>query len=460
VKIFGYELRLLWRDRAAWILTALFAAVSIYGLTNGAGLAESLSNATVQIEDSGRKFDAQVRELLARQNLDPRQVARQPLPAVLPRAPLPALAAGQADLAPNFEMISLFRLEQQTDARSELENPSRLLSGRFDLAFVLIWLFPLFLLALAYDLLAGDRESGTLRMVLARGVAPWRWLLVRTLARGMPVLAIALAATAATAFVGDPSGALGRMGLACGVVAAYGIFWLALAALVNGFAKSAASAATAVGAAWVVIVLVIPTWLNLLVEGLHPIPSRAELVASAREASGAAERRGGEVVDSFYKDHPEWAPATKQVDFMARALAVQEEVGRALDPVRERFDTELSNQQRIVERWKYVSPAIAAFEALTDIAGTGYWRQRAFKDQVATFKDTVHAFYSPRIHQKRVLSKADISTLPRFEFAEENAAGWRMRTVWAVLGILGLAAIAITLAARRLSARALATLTS
>ncbi len=455
-----FEVRLALRDRATWVLLALFAFALAYALNGGAELARHQRAIVGPALEQSRMLDSQVRDALQRQTIDPRQLARQPLVAALPPAPLPTLASGQADLAPSVETVSLWRLQTPTDARSELENPSRLLSGRFDLAFVLVWLFPLFLLGLAYDLLAGDRESGTLRLVLSRGVRPGAWLAVRALARGAPALALALLATWASSWWGDvassapDSGA--RLAHACVLVGAYGLFWLSVAALVNALARSAAAAATALGAAWVAVVLVAPTLLNIVVESLHPMPSRAELVASAREASGDAERRGNEVLNSFYRDHPELAPPGMQVDFAQRILAVQEDVARAMDPVAERFDAQLDAQQRIVELWRFASPAIAVHEALTDLAGTGYWRQRAFREQLAGFKDAVHAFFSPRIHKNNWLTKADADQFPRFVFAEEPAERWSSRVRLSILGVLALAVVAALIAVSRLSARRLA----
>ena len=220
------------------------------------------------------------------------------------------------------------------------------------------------------------------------------------------------------------------------MVLAYGLFWVALAVAVNVVARSAASAATSLGAAWVLLVLVAPTLLNVSVETLYPTPSRPELVAAGRKASGEAEKRGGDLLNSFYRDHPELAPPGQQADFAAQHLTVQGEVGRAVEPVRQKFDAQLAQQQTAVGRWRFVSPAIAAHEALTDLAGTGYWRYRAFREQVNAFKQTVADFYTPKIHRREPLTMADYERLPRFSFREEPAGDWLERAAVGLAGML------------------------
>lgn len=456
MRSFVLELKLYFGERASWLLLGVFAAALIYGIANGTAAGDRVREQTEELAKAERDWNGQVKAALESQMLEPRQVAQRPSIAMLPPAPLAALAVGQSDLLPTHEAISVFRAEKPSEARAELENPSRLMSGRFDLAFVLIWIFPLLLLAAAYDLCAGDREAGTLRMVLSQGASLRAWVLRRALARGLPLIALAVAATLWTSTSSDSEGAGARSIYAALVVFAYGLFWLALAALVNTWARSAASAAMALGAGWVVFVLVLPTLLNIVVESLHPSPSRAELVAEARAAASDAERRGNEIVSSFYKDHPELAPPGMQADMMSRLMAIQDEVSRAMDPVKQRFEGAVLEQQRVVERWRFASPAIAMHEALTDLAGTGYWRHRAFQEQVGTFKDQVLAFYEPRFHKRLPLSKADLPDIPRFAFTEEPRAKWTTRVSSAVAGILALALVATFVASSRLSARRLA----
>jgi len=437
--LFKLELRLLARERAAWVLLSLFAAALAYGLWNGSGLAQRHREVVTALTDKDTQFQTQLRNHLAQQSVDPKAIAGRGTTAVLPPAPLPLLATGQSDLSPGHETVVLWKLAAPADTRSELENPSHLMAGRFDLAFVLVWLYPLFLLALVYDLMAGDRESGTLRLALARGITPWRWIARRALARGLPMLTLAALATLAAGFFGGSGDTGTRLVLALAVVVAYGLFWVALAVAVNAVARSAASAATSLGAAWVLLVLVAPTLLNVTVETLYPTPSRPELVAAGRKASGVAEKRGGELLNSFYRDHPELAPPGQQADFAAQHLTVQSEVVRAVEPVRQKFDAQLARQQTAVGRWRFVSPAIAAHEALTDLAGTGYWRHRAFREQVGGLQQTVSAFFRPRIHKREPITSADLDKLPRFEFHEEPAGVWMGRVLASLGGMLALA---------------------
>jgi len=441
--IFLLEIRMMARERAAWLLVALFAGALGYGIWSGAQLAIRNSEATLAASKSSKEFLVKVREHLGRpgQSLPVRNIAGFGSLALLPPAPLPGLATGQSDLVPGHENVVLWRLAAPADTRSELENPSHLLAGRFDLAFVLIWLYPLFLLAFLYDLMAGDRETGTLRLALSQGISPTGWLCRRALARALPVLGLALAATLIAGLQGD-SGSYGlRLSVALTVVLVYGLFWVTLAVAINAVSGSAAGAATTLGAAWVALVLVAPTLLNLTAESLYPTPSRPELVAVGRQASREAEKRGNELLDTFYRDHPELAPPGKRADFMAQRLTVQEEVGDAVATVLEKFDTQLALQQQTVGNWRFVSPAIVAHEALTDLAGTGYWRHRAFRNQVKDFKQAISDFYTPKVHRRQPLVLADIDRMPEFIFQEEHDADWLSRVGTGLAGMLAFSAV-------------------
>ncbi len=122
-------------------------------------------------------------------------------------------------------------------------------------------------------------------------------------------------------------------------------------------------------------------------------------------------------------------------------LTEQEEVTKSVAPVLEKFDKQLKRQQQTVGRWRFVSPAIVAHEALTDIAGTGYWRHHAFRNQVKEFKQAISDFYTPKAHRREPLVLADIDQMPMFKFDEEQDFEWLGRVGTGMVGILVFSAI-------------------
>jgi ABC-2 type transport system permease protein len=439
--LFLFELRHLVRERGTWVLMLIFGAALAYGMWNGAIVAERNRTTNLEFEEGVEDFRKQLRTYLA-QGPNPRLTlwaANQEngARAFLPAAPMPLLATGQSDLSPGHETFVLLKMNTAAGGRPELANPSHLLTGTFDLAFALVWLFPLLLLALLFDLMAGDRESGTLRLALSQGMTPWRWMLRRAVARSLPMLALAVIATFVATYVGASNDSPSRQLLAMGIVLSYGLFWVVLAMAVNVVARSAAESATTLGAAWVAFVLVAPTLLNVAVESLYPTPSRPQLVAEARHAAAEA-REQADLMDSFYKDHPELAPKDKAMSYFAVSLTAEEKAGEAIAPVRESFDEQLEQQQIAVGRWRFVSPAIVMQEALTDLAGTGYWRYRAFREQVGEFKQEVSEFYAPKIHRSESLTLGDLNGFPAFTYKEEPSVAWQKRVGIGIGGILAL----------------------
>src|SRR5258708_5480730 len=106
------------------------------------------------------------------------------------------LALGLRDAAPYVLRVRALALQAQLH-EGESFNPELALAGRFDFAFVLVYLVPLFLIALLYDLVSGERESGRLGMLQAMPGTGRRLWLRRAGLRSVLVLAcVALPALA------------------------------------------------------------------------------------------------------------------------------------------------------------------------------------------------------------------------------------------------------------------------
>jgi ABC-2 type transport system permease protein len=223
----------------------------------------------------------------------------------------------------------------------------------------------------------------------------------------------------------------------------YAVFWFGLAVLVNALGRSSAFNATALAALWLVLVVVVPSLVQLLATWLHPAPSRVELVGLAREASYQATAERTRLLASYYEDHPEMlgSAAPNPANFAAIGYVTQEEVNRQIQPVLERFDQRLQAQQRIVSRYRFLSPAILANDALTDLAGTGQARFLDFRLQVERFVESWKQFFVPRILRADTMRPGVTGELPTFRYREEpNPQVWR-RVITPLFGLALLAGV-------------------
>jgi ABC-2 type transport system permease protein len=436
-RIIRHEWRSLGADRAIVIAVVVLAGAVGYGLFNGARWV-AFQYATIgaaQVEE-GERFarlerdaaEAQAGRLQVSAFRDPRS------PAVLGRglgaryaaltpAPLAALAIGQSDLLPYYFKVTTDSREVVM-AASEIENPHRLLAGRFDPAFVIVYLYPLLILALAYNLLSAEKEQGTLSLALSQPVALASLATIKVAVRAVVLVgvlaALALAGLAVTGAVVTEASTAARFALWIAAVAAYGGFWFAAAIFVGSRGRGSATNAIVLAGLWLGLVMIAPAALNLAAATFYPVPSRVDMVQAVREASDAATAEGSRLLAKYYEDHPELAADTSEQamrDFNLLRVAVTDDVERRVAPELERFEMQLDRQSRLVARLRFLSPAILVQEAMSELAGTGVARHRHFLARVDDYHREWRAFLVPRIFQR--VSILDHDILPRFSFSEE-----------------------------------------
>jgi len=183
----------------------------------------------------------------------------------MPPAALGRLAIGQSDLYPYYFKVST-NSNQTFLNNDEVENPVHLLAGRFDLAFVILYLFPLVILAFSYNIVSAEKEAGTLAMTLAQPVTLRKVVLAKVALRATFVIALATILSVAGVVIGGANifaeGALIRLLFWIGVTTAYGAFWFALAIGINALGRHSATNAMTLAGLWLLFVVIVPSVLK------------------------------------------------------------------------------------------------------------------------------------------------------------------------------------------------------
>lgn len=414
-----------WRDPVMRVMLVLFAIAAAYAALTGARWAEQrqsmVSEAVAKSDEIVTKRRDRFVATLAkgeRPNFDLIYVTASQFGAGLPNAPLAALSAGQAEGYPAAANVTPFGdPHAMFDAfATGLESPSVLAAGRFDLAFVIIVLLPLLLIAATYDSWSRDVENGSARFQLAQPVRPARLILTRAAVRGGALLSAAtLIALGSLVAVGARDSA--GLALFALVVLAYGAFWIALTTLINLFVRASTTAALAAGTAWLTIVMLLPA-ASAAVADLVASPPSAMAHTNALRSAGLDVRAANQAAArAAAAAEPDRAyPAT----LWQRRKEIQQREARLGPLYRSRADG-LARHRALADGLRFLSPAVIAQDALDRLAATNASRALTFQVQALAFAGDARRLAFDWMDRDRLMTLADHrQPLLRFGFAEPS----------------------------------------
>ncbi|WP_407519789.1 DUF3526 domain-containing protein [Methylobacterium oryzisoli] len=412
------EIRLLLRERlTVAILAGLLAALCLGAHTGAARVAAERAAIARAAEDEARAVrDARAAHLrYARPSAVKVNYWQDPthafgymtqfltVHAVKPPTPLAGLATGQSDVQPSLMRMSFGFSTVFDDTAYDLGAAGRLRLGPFDLAFVLVALVPLAVIALAGTRLSAEQDSGLLRLIAAQPAGPRRVAGAKFGAAALVLLAAVLGGSAlALGLCGGP-GALteggGTLALLAAALAAYTLFWVAACALAASLWRGAVFALVILVLAWACVTVALPSALSLAVDGLAAKPSRIAAIDASREAQerySAGEEARRIAAAWLAARAPEAGAALRDAPEIRR-LARDAFYDAAVAPHREAARSHAEAAARWSRWLAPLSPATTLLLALETAAGTDAARHAAFLDAAAEYRRSLRAFFEPRI---------------------------------------------------------------
>ena len=259
------------RRRSYGVLLALFAVLLALAATLGAVR-----------QNRERAQQAEYQTLVRAQwtgqpDRHPHRVAHYGTFAFKPVGPLAAYDPGVESFAGRIQYLEAHRQNAANFAEAgALSAAFRL--GELSPAFIVQLLLPLLVIVLGHRLVAEDRESGRLRLLLAQGVAPRTLLFGKTLgllAASAPFLALAALATLPVL----SASTLPRLALIALAAALHTAGWIAFTLWISSRLPTATRALAVLVACWIAQGIVIPRAAAALAAATYPLPSSSEFNA-------------------------------------------------------------------------------------------------------------------------------------------------------------------------------------
>lgn len=418
--LLGAELRLIRRERLTWaILAALLVALCLAAwtgtgrvATERAALAQAAADTDRVVREARAAHERYGKPSPVKVNYwqDPTDAFGymtyfMAAYAVKPPTPLAALAAGQSDVQPAIMRTSFGFSTVFDDTAYEPGSTARLRLGPFDLAFVLVYLVPLAVIALAGTRLSSEHDSGILRMIASQPVGPRRVAGAKFGAVALVAIAAVLGGTALALIVSGgleaPGGWEGTLALLAAALTVYVVLWVSACALVASLWRGGVAALAILVLAWACVTVALPSTLGLAVEVLAPTPSRIAAIDASRQAQVRfyTGEEGSRITWAWLADKvPEVASRpglaeAPEIKRLARDAFYDEALASYRDAAHDHARAAAAWSRRLA----ILSPATVLALALEMAAGTDAERHSAFLAAGAAYRRDLRAFFEPRI---------------------------------------------------------------
>lgn len=336
-------------------------------------------------------------------------------------------------------------------------------------ADVLQLLGALLMVLLGYASVARERESGTLRLALAQGIAPGRWFAGKLLGLIAAVAALAVPVAGATvaicagadraAFDGDV--AARSLGLLAGY-GAYLAIWLTLSIAVSCWARTARGALAALLAFWICAAIISPRVASTVAASFAHVPKQTEFEAAyARDFAQGFDGRPG--WDEQLKALERRALATHNVKtldelpvgFSGMRMHAMDDWG---NDVSDRHQRNLEAIYTRQTRWHLAAtllgPVVPMRALSQGLAGMDWSHYRAFSEAAEHYRRNVVLSLDQQLERALTGNRWEISfdrdvwaAVPRFSFTFPGFA-WALREIAAPAAAL-LLWLVIAIAAAR-----------
>ncbi|WP_125723004.1 DUF3526 domain-containing protein [Flavobacterium ustbae] len=313
--------------------------------------------------------------------------------------PINSLAIGQRDVNPSIQNVTIRGLEgQKYDA--ELNNPNNLLAGNIDFSFVLIYLFPLLIIAFSYNLISEEKESGTWKIVATQSQNTFFYILKLFYVRILSLIALlSILLFIAVLFLNIPFDTSLFVFYGLGIL--YILFWFAVCFFIVSLQKHSNFNAVILLTIWLFLIIIVPAGINAYIVTKYKVPEALELTLKQRNAYHEKwDTDKNETMEKFYKHYPQFRtykiPADKEFTWLW--YYAMQQMGDDESAVQSReLESKLQQRNLASQSIAQFIPTLHTQLQLNEIAHADLGNQLLFLKETSKFHEKLRLYFYPKI---------------------------------------------------------------
>jgi ABC-2 type transport system permease protein len=339
--------------------------------------------------------------------------------------PLNGLSIGQRDVNNSLQFINIRNLEaEKYDA--DLYNPVNLLIGNLDFAFVLVFLFPLLIISVNYNLLSEEKEGGTWPLLWVQSRKPVGVLLQKLSIRAIVIYALlALLMVVAIPVLHLPLNS--ALAAVTGLCVLYLLFWFGVSFWVVSWKKSSAVNAVSLLTVWVLLTFILPAAVNNYITAKYPVPEALATTVEQREGYHAKwDMEKKPTMESFYAHYPQYrkygfpnAPFS-WLWYYAMQQAGDDEAKDEATELKEKLRLRTETSRSIAQ----FVPTLHTQLQLNALSRSDLDNHLRFLDSTERFHEGLRLHFYPKVFEAQEAKTVDWTQFQPAYFAETVTVSW------------------------------------
>lgn len=328
---------------------------------------------------------------------------------------LAALNIGLRDLNPSIQGVTIRNLEEQKN-NSDFFNPANAAVGNFDFSFVLVFLFPLVIIAFCYNIISEDQEKGTWKLLSVQSQNLRKLIDTKLLIRLMAVsLVYFLLSIIAVIYIKIPVDSAFIIFTLAGLL--YMIFWFALCRWIIGYQKSSSWNALALVIFWMGMNFIIPMTGNMLIQKIIPVKEGLQAQIEQREGyHNKWDEAKVPTMEKFHKIYPQFSQYTfaENSGYSYTWYYAMQHMGDVeSEKSSKQYHEKMLRRNNAAVYLGYLLPNIQTQLVQSEIAKTGMENQLNYAEGLKKFHEKQRLYFYPSI----------------FENVNGNTIDWTKQTV-------------------------------
>ncbi len=322
--------------------------------------------------------------------------------------PLAGLSIGQSDVNPTVKRITIKTFEAQK-YDTDLVNPMNLQSGNLDLSFVIIYLFPLLVIVLSFNVLSEETETGTWQLVTIQARSKLGFIISKLLIRLTLLYVILLFLFFIAKLILNltfDSNLFWMLGLSM----LYILFWFTLTFFIIIFKKSSGFNALLFLSVWLVLIILIPAGVNAYVSSKYPVPEALSAAIAQRDEYHVKwDTDKLATIEKFYEHYPQFKKYGYPTDGFNWLwyYAMQQMGDDDSKNQQEALNEKIKLREQTSSQIASIIPNMHLQLIFNRLSGTSMSQQMDYLEATDAYHEKLRLFFYPKIFKKQQAETID-----------------------------------------------------